>query len=330
VSFLTAHQAHRLLPPEDRHHTVYLSLLLSGAGFLLPYNCLLSAVDFLQAAFPGSTIIFDISLVYILTALLAVLLNTVIMHTFSLASRMLTGYLVSLLVLVFLLTALVWLEALPGEPGQAAVLARWVAAIPSRPRSVALVSLGSTVQQSSYYGLTSTLPARYTQVPSPRPPSGQAVMAGESLAGVAAVLARVLTKALLPSPRAATALLFLLSILVLVACIFCFLRVGVPDRSRLSLARRCRATPSSCSTGASAGSRAGRCARVLRGTRPCWSMVRMVGRRPRGCWSMVGRTPMVGRTRPTGSWPGPTSSCPSSGRAAGLWRRAGPTGWRTR
>ena len=40
-----------------------------------------------QEIFPGSTIIFDISLVYILTALIAVLLNNVIIETFSLNTR---------------------------------------------------------------------------------------------------------------------------------------------------------------------------------------------------------------------------------------------------
>ena len=34
----------------------------------------------------------------------------------------------------------------------------------SLPHSVALVSGGATIQQSSFYGLTSGLPSRYTQV----------------------------------------------------------------------------------------------------------------------------------------------------------------------
>ena len=64
--------------------------------------------------------------------------------------------------------------------------------------SVALVSGGATIQQSSFYGLTSGLPSRYTQVSllclsrnakllllSP-----QAVMTGESLAGLVACIAR--------------------------------------------------------------------------------------------------------------------------------------------
>ena len=61
---------------------VYTVLLVSGVGFLLPYNTFVTAVDYFQGIFPDSTIIFDISLVYILTALIAVLLNNLIIDTF--------------------------------------------------------------------------------------------------------------------------------------------------------------------------------------------------------------------------------------------------------
>ena len=57
-------------------------LLVYGVGFLLPYNTFVTAVDYFQGIFPDSTIIFDISLVYILTALIAVLLNNLIIDTF--------------------------------------------------------------------------------------------------------------------------------------------------------------------------------------------------------------------------------------------------------
>ena len=56
------------------------------------------AVDYFHTTFPGSTIIFDISLIYILTSLLAVLLNNLIMHMVSLTTRILAGYAISLVV----------------------------------------------------------------------------------------------------------------------------------------------------------------------------------------------------------------------------------------
>ena len=40
--------------PRDRCSAVYLSLLLCGAGFLLPYNSFIIAVDYYQERFPGN------------------------------------------------------------------------------------------------------------------------------------------------------------------------------------------------------------------------------------------------------------------------------------
>ena len=83
------------------------------------------------------------------------------------------GYLVSLVVLVFLVTIVLCWEALPQEQTYGAVLARSVGNAKidthlvlndSLYFSVALVSGGATIQQSSFYGLTSGLPSRYTQV----------------------------------------------------------------------------------------------------------------------------------------------------------------------
>ena len=193
-----------LLAPEDRHHLVYLGLGLCGAGFLLPYHSLVLSVDYFHTVFPGSSIVFDISLIYVLTAVVAVLLSTGLTQVLSLTTRILLGYLLSLLVLLFLLVAVVWLELLEQEQSYGAVLG-----------CVALVALGATLQQSSFYGLTGMLPARYTQ----------AVMVGESAAGLLAALARLATKALVTSPRAATALFFIFSTLVILTCVFVFLRV---------------------------------------------------------------------------------------------------------
>ena len=118
------------LPPQ--YNAVFIILLMSGVGFLLPYNSFVTAVDFFQEIFPGSTIIFDISLVYILTALIAVLLNNVIIETFSLKTRIIFGYLLSLLVLLIFLM-LVWVPLLNTDQAYALVLLL-----------VAVLSMGAT------------------------------------------------------------------------------------------------------------------------------------------------------------------------------------------
>lgn len=67
--------------------------------------------------------------------------------------------------------------------------------------AVSLVAMGCTIQQSSFYGFASMLPKQYTQ----------AVMAGESLAGFLVSSNRVVTKLLIKSDRASTAIFFLTS-----------------------------------------------------------------------------------------------------------------------
>ena len=72
--------------------------------------------------FPGSTIIFDISLVYILTALIAVLLNNIIIETFSLNVRIMFGYLLSFIILSVFLIGIVWLQVFNPEQTYALIL----------------------------------------------------------------------------------------------------------------------------------------------------------------------------------------------------------------
>ena len=69
-----------ITPPRDPCNCVYLALVLAGAGFLLPYNSFITAVDYYQARYPGTTIIFDISLTYIVVAFVSVIINNALVE----------------------------------------------------------------------------------------------------------------------------------------------------------------------------------------------------------------------------------------------------------
>lgn len=69
-----------ITPPRDPCSCVYLSLVLAGAGFLLPYNSFITAVDYYQVRYPGSTIIFDMSLTYIAVAFVSVIINNALIE----------------------------------------------------------------------------------------------------------------------------------------------------------------------------------------------------------------------------------------------------------
>ncbi|XP_077527834.1 equilibrative nucleoside transporter 3 [Haemaphysalis longicornis] len=184
-------------PPEDRCSCVYLALLLAGVGFLLPYNSFITAVDYFQDKYPRTTIVFDMNLVYILTAFLAVVVNNLLVETLPLQVRITFGYLLSFATLLFVALFEVHWETFEHEAGYRANLI-----------AIAIVALGCTVQQSSFYGYTSMLPSRYTQ----------AVMTGESAAGVLVSANRILTKALLRDERLNTLLFFLVSVSVVLLC----------------------------------------------------------------------------------------------------------------
>lgn len=92
-------------------------MLLAGVGFLLPYNSFITDVDYLHDKFKGvdsyslgkpllthashdvcvcvcvsgTSIVFDMSLTYILVALLAVILNNVLVERLSMHTRITVG-----------------------------------------------------------------------------------------------------------------------------------------------------------------------------------------------------------------------------------------------
>ncbi|CAB4054834.1 SLC29A4 [Lepeophtheirus salmonis] len=73
-------------PPIDHNQLVYVSMILAGVGFLLPYNSFIVAVDYYQDKF-GGTIIFDLSVTYILTSFIAVILNNMLVESVSVHFR---------------------------------------------------------------------------------------------------------------------------------------------------------------------------------------------------------------------------------------------------
>uniref|UniRef100_A0A3B3BFD0 Equilibrative nucleoside transporter 4 n=1 Tax=Oryzias melastigma TaxID=30732 RepID=A0A3B3BFD0_ORYME len=194
--------------PDDRYHGIYFAMLLAGVGFLLPYNSFITDVDYLHQKFKETSIVFDMNLMYIVVALVAVILNNVYVERLSMHTRITVGYLLALGPLVFVSVFDVWLERFTIEEAYVINLL-----------SVAVVAFGCTVQQSSFYGYMGMLPKRYTQ----------GVMTGESTAGVIISLSRIFTKLLISDEKKNTLIFFLVSISME---LLCFLLHLVVRRSR--------------------------------------------------------------------------------------------------
>ncbi|KAI1896136.1 hypothetical protein AGOR_G00091700 [Albula goreensis] len=183
--------------PDDRYHGIYFAMLLAGVGFLLPYNSFITDVDYLHWKFKGTSIVFDMSLTYILVALVAVILNNALVEMLSLHTRITVGYLFALGPLLFVGICDVWLEQFTTKQAYAVNLI-----------AVGVVAFGCTVQQSSFYGYTGMLPKRYTQ----------GVMTGESTAGVIISLSRIFTKLLIKNEKKNTIIFFFFSISMELMC----------------------------------------------------------------------------------------------------------------
>ncbi|XP_071330374.1 equilibrative nucleoside transporter 4 isoform X2 [Trachinotus anak] len=190
--------------PDDRYHGIYFAMLLAGVGFLLPYNSFITDVDYLHHKFEGTSIVFDMSLTYILVALLAVILNNVLVERLSMHTRITVGYVLALGPLVFVSVFDVWLAKFTTRQAYIINLV-----------SVGVVAFGCTVQQSSFYGYMGMLPKRYTQ----------GVMTGESTAGVIISLSRIFTKLLITDERRNTLIFFLVSISMEMLCFLLHLLV---------------------------------------------------------------------------------------------------------
>uniref|UniRef100_A0A8C6YJR1 Equilibrative nucleoside transporter 4 n=1 Tax=Nothoprocta perdicaria TaxID=30464 RepID=A0A8C6YJR1_NOTPE len=175
--------------PQDRYHGIYFAMLLAGVGFLLPYNSFITDVDYLHHKYPGTSIVFDMSLTYILVALVAVLLNNALVELLSLHTRIAVGYVLALGPLLFVSICDVWLELFSHRQAYAINLI-----------AVGVVAFGCT-------GMVG--------------PTGDK----DSTAGVIISLSRIFTKLLLSDEKENTVIFFFISIGMELTCFILHLLV---------------------------------------------------------------------------------------------------------
>ncbi|XP_055301920.1 equilibrative nucleoside transporter 4 [Sitodiplosis mosellana] len=177
-------------PPQDRNGILYIALIAAGIGFVLPYNSFIMASDYWQERFPGHSVALDMSMTYIIVAFATVLLNNLFLSFFSFKVRIIFGYAVSLSTLVFVALCEVAFHMFSAQTAYSVNLV-----------AVSLTAIGCTIQQSSFYGFASMFPKKYTQ----------AVMAGESLAGLLVASTRISIKLVISSDEVSTVVFFLTS-----------------------------------------------------------------------------------------------------------------------
>ncbi|CAF0728790.1 unnamed protein product [Adineta ricciae] len=204
----TEQQSQQSLPPVDKYHLVYFALFCCGIGFLLPYSIYITCVDYFHSQFPQTAIIFHLNFIYIIVAFVTVLFSNIIANVLSVKRRVIFGYCLTLVILMFITIFCIALEVFSHHLSYSIFLL-----------SVAILAIGCTLQQSSFYGLTSMLPYRYTQ----------AVMTGESFAGLLASSARISTNLFMPNDSHLSTILFFSLGLLFVQ--FCFIFYILMQRS---------------------------------------------------------------------------------------------------
>ncbi|XP_060880375.1 equilibrative nucleoside transporter 4 isoform X1 [Metopolophium dirhodum] len=204
-------------PPVDNLGKTYMAMVLAGAGFLFPYNSFVMAVDYFQNKYPVSMVVFDMTIVYIMVAFVAVLTNNLLVETLSFTCRINIGYGLTISMLLFVgAVEILWEELFTLDTSYCLNLV-----------AIGLIAWGATIQQSSFYGYTSILPIKYTQ----------AVMIGESAAGLWVSINRIFTKMLTKDLRVSTFSFFVISHLVVMTSCVLFQIVQSSDFVKFYIAR---------------------------------------------------------------------------------------------
>ena len=87
---------------EDRFYLVYLSMLLTGAGFLFPWNSFVVAIDYFQFLYPMKRPEIAIPITYLVVTLASSFFNVNTLKLIPLHARLGFGYVMFFLALLFL------------------------------------------------------------------------------------------------------------------------------------------------------------------------------------------------------------------------------------
>ncbi|KAD4889237.1 hypothetical protein E3N88_21310 [Mikania micrantha] len=209
------------IQPKDPYNIAYIIHFLLGAGYLVPWNSFITAVDYFQVLYPEKHVSKVFSVAYMVAAMTVLILLTwwsssAMMKPPGFRVRLNLGY--GLFVLALMVAPVTdWInhrsEAKRGSNMAFVVLVSMVA----------LTGFAEGLTGGSLVGATGKLPGRYMQ----------AVVAGNASAGVLVCTLRIITKASLPHSRkglrTSTHIYFFTSTLIELLCIlFCNLMHKLP------------------------------------------------------------------------------------------------------
>ncbi|KAL4191830.1 hypothetical protein AMTRI_Chr06g169170 [Amborella trichopoda] len=192
--------------PPDSFHLAYIIYFILGAGFLVPWNAFITAVDYFAYLYPGVAVDRVFAVTYMLVALIFLLIIIRVAEKSRAYIRINLGlvmFVVSLVVVPVMDVCYV-----KGRRGLYGAYYVTVAA-------TGLSGMGDALVQGSLIGSAGELPERYMQ----------AVVAGTAASGVLVSLMRIITKSIFSQDahglRRSANLYFGVSIAFMIVCLIC-------------------------------------------------------------------------------------------------------------
>ncbi|KAJ3678200.1 hypothetical protein LUZ60_002003 [Juncus effusus] len=193
--------------PKDHFNIGYVVYFILGAGFLLPWNAFITAVDYFSYLYPDVSVDRIYSVSYMISCFLPLLVIVGYAHKSSASLRINSG--LSLFTLALIIVPVMDAVYVKGRRGVYAAFDVTVAA-------TALCGVADALVQGGVIGAAGELPERYMQ----------ATVAGTAASGVLVSILRVLTKSLYPQDaqglRKSAILYFVVGIIVMIICIICY------------------------------------------------------------------------------------------------------------
>ncbi|TMW86141.1 hypothetical protein EJD97_021897 [Solanum chilense] len=190
--------------PKDSFHIAYIIYFTLGAGYLLPWNAFITAVDYFSYLYPDVMVDRIFAIVYMIVGLIGLLLIVAFSNKTSAFVRINVG--MFLFVVALVTVPLMDVFYVDGRVGVYAGFGVTVGLVGTCGIADALV-------QGGVVGAAGELPERYMQ----------ATFAGTAASGVLVSLLRILTKAVYPQDanglRKSANLYFIFSIAVMILCI---------------------------------------------------------------------------------------------------------------
>ncbi|XP_057856469.1 equilibrative nucleotide transporter 1 [Cryptomeria japonica] len=194
-------------PPKDSFNLAYLSYFTLGAGFLLPWNAYITAIDYFSYIYPGKQVDRVFSVGYMVTCLLFLLILITWAQKSSARFRINLG--LSLFLLCLLVVPVMDAAYIKGRRGLDVGYYITVTAVVG-------CGIADAFVQGSLIGSAGELPEEFMQ----------AVVAGTAASGVLVSALRILTKGALPQDveglRISAILYFIVSSVLMGVCLVCY------------------------------------------------------------------------------------------------------------